>query len=75
MKKKIAPIIIVIIVGMFITIWAGTGFWSSISFMGFPLMGIFFGLIGIGAIGALIAVLISRMKEIDEEDEDDLKKY
>lgn len=74
MKKKIAPIVVVIVMAIFIALWMSVGFWGSI-LEGMGPIGIFFLVMGIGALGVLIAVLISRMKEIDNEDEDDLKKY
>lgn len=75
MKKKIAPVIIAIVVSLLITLWAVSGLLGTANLDGFAPMGLFFVLAGIGAIGVLIAVLVIRLKEIDQEDEGDLKKY
>lgn len=75
MKKKIAPVIVAIVVSLLITLWAVSGLLGTANLDGFATMGLFFLLAGIGAIGVLIAVLVIRLKEIDQEDEDDLKKY
>ena len=75
MKKKIAPVIVAIVVSLLITLWAVSGLLGTANLDGFEPMGLFFLLAGIGAIGVLIAVLVIRLKEIDQEDEDDLKKY
>ena len=75
MKKKIAPVIVAIVVSLLITLWAVSGLLGTATLDGFARMGLFFLLAGIGAIGVLIAVLVIRLKEIDQEDEDDLKKY
>ena len=72
MKKKIAPVIITIVVSLLIILWACTGLRETAGLDGFPSAGL---LSGIGGVGVLVAVLFIRLKEIDHEDEDDLKKY
>lgn len=73
MKKKIAPVIITIVVSLLIILWACTGLRETAGLDGFSSAGLLFLLAGIG--GVLVAVLFIRLKEIDHEDEDDLKKY
>ena len=75
MKKKIAPVIITIVVSLLIILWACTGLREPAGLDGFSSAGLLFLLAGIGGVGVLVAVLFIRLKEIDHEDEDDLKKY
>ena len=73
MKKKIAPVIITIVVSLLIILWACTGLRETAGLDGFSSAGLLFLLAG--GVGVLVAVLFIRLKEIDHEDEDDLKKY
>ena len=74
--KKIAPIIITIIVSCFIGLYAFITFGAG---GGGPLpVRIILIAVGIGSvclIGAMIYTLIHRLKEIDREEKDDLSKY
>lgn len=73
--KRIAPIVITIIICGFIVLWAASGFLFGLFGTRNIALGLIFLIPGLCAIAALIAALISRMKEIDQEDEDELKKY
>ncbi|MDA3845782.1 MAG: hypothetical protein PF505_04435 [Vallitaleaceae bacterium] len=77
MKKKIAPIIIVIIMTSYLIVYA-----VALTFGMLSEVPAFVSLmLGIGAIIVLIAIigliytLVERLKEIDKEDDDDLSKY
>jgi len=75
MDKRIAPTIIVIIVGFYLLVQAGVVlflfrkeglglFWT-----------ILIALVPLGIAVALLSVYLERIREIEEEDEDDLRKF
>jgi len=73
--KRIAPIIVTILVLAYLSIYVGIAFFmKDEAFVGKAVLAV----MGIGSIammGAMIATLISRLKEISKEDKDDLSKY
>lgn len=74
--KKLAPIIVTIVVSGYIIIYIGLFFFSSEEVEGFEK--ILLGALGVGAVIMLVLMiytLIIRLKEIDKEDDDDLSKY
>ncbi|MFP4698585.1 MAG: hypothetical protein ACLFMO_07750 [Eubacteriales bacterium] len=77
MGKKVAPIIITIIMVSFTSLYL-FGLIFSLEFAKDPIS-YFFMILGafivIGFIIALIYTLNQRLKEIDKEDDDDLSKY
>ena len=73
--EKGAPILIIIIICIFVLLWALGGFIAGTFAGGSILLGGLFFLIGLCVIAALVVTLVRRMKDIDEEDEDDLRKY
>lgn len=73
--KKLAPILISIIMIGYFSIYVSLFFLiEEPSGIGVLFL-VVFGLIGVGFIGAIIYTLRSRLKEIDKEDPDDLSKY
>jgi len=73
--KRIAPIIVTILVLAYLSIYVSIAFFmKDEAFVGKAVLAV----MGIGSIammGAMIATLISRLKEINKEDKDDLSKY
>jgi len=77
MKKKIAPIIIVVIMSCYLIAYAIAltfGMLSDVPKFISVILGIASILVIIAIIG-LIYTLVERIKEIDKEDDDDLSKY
>lgn len=80
MKKKIAPIIVTIIVGFFMLVYLSVILIASFSSKQKFDMYVYaiLGLIATGILTSiiiLIVTLMKRLKEIEEEDNDDLSKY
>ena len=75
MDKRIAPTIVVIIVGFYLLVQAGVILFA-VRKEGLGLFWtIIIALIPLGIAIALLSVYLERIREIEEEDEDDLKKY
>lgn len=80
MKKKIAPIIVTIIVGFFMLVYLGVILIASFSSkQKFDMyVYVILGLIATGILTSIIILIITllkRLKEIEDEDNDDLSKY
>jgi len=69
-KKKIAPIVITIIVVLYYTLY-----FTLIIFAVPGILTIIFGIVPLLLAGLMIYVCVQRMKEIDGGEEDDLSKY
>lgn len=77
MHKKIAPIIVTIIIIIFVVIqFSGiiATLFSVNSTFTFCIM-LFFLICALSVIGAVLYTLYERIKEINKEDDDDLSKY
>ena len=75
MDKRIAPTIVVIIVGFYLLAQAGVILFA-VRKEGLGLFWtILIALIPLGIAIGLLSVYLERIREIEEEDEDDLKKY
>ncbi len=69
-KKKIAPIVITILIVLYYTLY-----FTLIIFAVPGVLKIIFGIIPLLFAGLMIYVCVQRMKEIDGGEEDDLSKY
>lgn len=69
-KKKIAPIVITILIVLYYTLY-----FTLIIFAVPGILKIIFGIIPLLFAGLMIYVCVQRMKEIDGGEEDDLSKY
>ena len=69
-KKKIAPIIITILIVLYYTLY-----FTLIIFAVPGVLKIIFGIVPLLLAGLMIYVCVQRMKEIDGGEEDDLSKY
>jgi len=73
--KKIAPIIVILVVCIGIFAWSAAAFIISFFTEGGSLIGLLLLIPGLCVIAALIVTLVTRIKEIDKEEKDDLSKY
>ena len=69
-KKKIAPIVITILIVLYYTLY-----FTLIIFAVPGILTIIFGIVPLLLAGLMIYVCVQRMKEIDGGEEDDLSKY
>lgn len=69
-KKKIAPIVITILIVLYYTLY-----FTLVIFAVPGVLKIIFGIVPLLFAGLMIYVCVQRMKEIDGGEEDDLSKY